>query len=86
MKRLVLEYIYCSSSIQLGYQSWYSWQQRPIYVCHFHNTMTVVTYLQSWWPIYNDRFMEDEETHTIDHQFLWGPALLISPVLEQVRI
>ncbi|XP_064639440.1 sucrase-isomaltase, intestinal-like [Lineus longissimus] len=28
-------------------------------------------------------FLDDENTWNIDHQFLWGPALLISPCLEE---
>ncbi|XP_022091523.1 maltase-glucoamylase, intestinal-like [Acanthaster planci] len=28
-------------------------------------------------------FVSDEETHGIDRQFLWGPALLITPVLDE---
>lgn len=31
------------------------------------------------------RFVEDKMTWEIYRQFLWGPALLISPVLEQVK-
>lgn len=35
--------------------------------------------------IWNSRFVEDRTTWEIYRQFLWGPALLISPVLDQVR-
>ena len=31
-------------------------------------------------------FTSDRNTHTIDKQFMIGPALLISPVLEKVSI
>ena len=30
------------------------------------------------------RFVTDSTTHAIDRQFLWGPAFLISPVVQQV--
>lgn len=30
------------------------------------------------------RFVTDSVTHTIDRQLLWGPALLITPVVDQV--
>lgn len=30
------------------------------------------------------RFVTDSATHTIDRQLLWGPALLITPVVDQV--
>ena len=32
-----------------------------------------------------DRFPKESVTWEIDRQFLWGPNLLISPVLEKVR-
>ena len=32
-----------------------------------------------------NRFAGDKETWGIDRQFLWGPSLLISPVLDEVR-
>ena len=32
-----------------------------------------------------DRFADDKVTWEIDRQFLWGPSLLISPVLEEVK-
>lgn len=38
--------------------------------------------VQLWLSIH--RFVEDRETWNIDAQFLWGPALLISPVLKLV--
>ena len=31
-------------------------------------------------------FQKDTNTHSIDKQFFFGPALLISPVLEPVKI
>lgn len=31
-----------------------------------------------------DRFVQDRNTWSIDEQFLWGPALLISPVMKLV--
>ncbi|NWZ34302.1 MGA protein, partial [Brachypodius atriceps] len=33
------------------------------------------------WLSHPDRFVQDRNTWDIDEQFLWGPALLISPVL-----
>ena len=30
-------------------------------------------------------FVNDRQTWTIDEQFMWGPALLISPLLRKVR-
>lgn len=30
------------------------------------------------------RYPYDKNTYSIDTQFLWGPALLISPVLKEV--
>lgn len=37
-------------------------------------------------PVYLlNRFIQDSETHNIDKQFMWGSALLINPVLEQVN-
>jgi len=35
--------------------------------------------------VYIDRFVNDKDTWEIDRQFLWGPSLLISPVLEEVK-
>ncbi len=35
---------------------------------------------------YYCRYPVDSNTYNIDHQFLWGDALLISPVLEKVGI
>lgn len=35
--------------------------------------------------IFIDRFADDKVTWEIDRQFLWGPSLLISPVLEEVK-
>lgn len=35
--------------------------------------------------IFIDRFADDKNTWEIDRQFLWGPSLLISPVLEEVK-
>lgn len=32
------------------------------------------------------RFYSDEATWSVDRQFLWGPGLLISPVLDQVGL
>lgn len=32
-----------------------------------------------------DRFSDDKTTWDIDRQFLWGPSLLISPVLDKVK-
>lgn len=31
------------------------------------------------------RFTDDQQTYDIDTQFLWGSALMINPVLEEVR-
>ena len=31
------------------------------------------------------RFKTDINTYDVDRQFLWGPALLITPVIEEVR-
>lgn len=31
------------------------------------------------------RFIDDRQTYDIDTQFLWGSALMINPVLEEVR-
>lgn len=31
------------------------------------------------------RFTDDRQTYGIDTQFLWGSALMINPVLEEVR-
>ena len=36
-----------------------------------------------FFPVY--RFPKDKNTYGIDQQFMWGHALLISPVLLQVR-
>lgn len=33
-----------------------------------------------------DRFPEDTNTYVIDDQFLWGSALMITPVLTKVRL
>ena len=33
----------------------------------------------------SSRFHDDPMTLEIERQFMWGPALLISPVLEEVR-
>lgn len=30
------------------------------------------------------RFTSDSNTHNVDKQFLWGPAFLITPVIDQV--
>ena len=35
--------------------------------------------------VFIDRFADDKVTWEIDRQFLWGPSLLISPVLEEVK-
>ena len=32
------------------------------------------------------RFSQDRKTRLVDKQFMWGPALLISPVLEQGKL
>ena len=37
------------------------------------------------WGVSLSRFTDDRKTWTIDKQFLWGPALLISPALEEVK-
>ena len=38
------------------------------------------------YPSHLPRFYSDEVTWTIDMQFLWGPGLLISPVLDPVGL
>ena len=35
--------------------------------------------------VVNTRFPEDENTWSIDRQFLFGPSLMVSPALEEVR-
>jgi len=32
-----------------------------------------------------NRFTDDEQTYDIDTQFFWGNALMINPVLNEVR-
>jgi len=34
--------------------------------------------------IYPHRFSDDPMTFDIDEQFLWGPALMIAPILYEV--
>ena len=54
-----------------GFQSLYN--KKVYYMC-YNDFMLFLSYL---------RFPNDPATYDIDKQFLWGPALLISPVLKE---
>lgn len=45
----------------------------------------LVYYVHGYPSITNFRFTQDTNTYGINDQFLWGPAFMISPVLDQVH-
>lgn len=53
----------------------------PIYSLHFSAALKGGTVVR---PTFFE-FPNDVDTHTLSYQFLWGPAMMIMPVVNQVR-
>jgi hypothetical protein len=49
-----------------------------------HHCRNLRTFVDPSWLL-PSRFPSDVQTYDIDEQFLWGSALMIVPVLEEVR-
>lgn len=64
---------------------WYDLLCMSKWTCSWITTYTVVNTWNNKYSFIN-RFADDMVTWEIDRQFLWGASLLISPVLDEVKI
>jgi len=71
---------YSSEHINLG-KPWHGHYSLSTYQC----LMLCPYYVNNVCILNVNRFTDDKQTYDIDTQFLWGSALMINPVLKEVR-